>query len=222
MKKKTTDNPFEVLGIAKTVTLKELDRAYAQLEFTYHPDNYSSESEKFEAEEMLYKIDCAYRSAKEIIKSEPVEQGIFKNILKTEDKPVTPKAEVVIERSGGKAEILKSYICEGIRKKFFFFGEKYPSGIRTEFSGSDDEVYLYLKIKNIDRTFFDLRIEWISPFGESFQYITNRFDQFTGSFIFYCWLDLFGVKKNNLYGNWKVKIYFNQKEKIELPFKISQ
>ena len=222
MKKINTDNPFEVLGISKTVTLKELDRAYAQLEFTYHPDNYSSDSEKSEAEEMLYNIDCAYRSAKEIIKEEPVEKGIFQNLLKTEDKLSPAKTEIVVEHHGGKGEIIKSFICEGIRKKYFLFGEKYPDGVRTEFSGSDDEVYLYLKIKNIDRSFLDLRIEWISPFGENFQYVTNRFDQFSRSFIFYCWLDLFGVKKNNLFGNWKVKIYFNQNEMVELPFKISQ
>lgn len=220
MKKKNTDNPFEILGIAESVTMEELDRAYAQLEFTYHPDNYVTDAEKAEAEEMLFQIDQAYRSARESVGKTPTGAGIFKNIIKPEESTPHQKTEVVQEKAGGKAELLKNVICAGIRKKFFFFGEKCPADKRSEFSGSDEEVYLFLKIKNIDRTYLDLRVDWISPFGESFQYITNRFDQFTGSFVFYCWLDLFGVKKNNLYGNWKAKIYFNQKEIGELAFKV--
>jgi curved DNA-binding protein CbpA len=173
MAKKTKD-PFEILGISRNITLEELERAYHNLEFLNHPDNFSTTEEKEAAEERLVEIDAAYLEAREIVSNK--KSGFFESLLSGEKG--ASKEQVEIKDVAGKAKILKAALCKSVGKRFFFLGEKVPRGITDKFQENNENAYLYLKFKNEDRSFFDLRIEWINPYLDIYQYISNRLQLF--------------------------------------------
>jgi len=53
-----SNNPYEVLGIEKTATKKEIKKAYRQLAKIYHPDLALVNTDK--AKEIFQKINNAY------------------------------------------------------------------------------------------------------------------------------------------------------------------
>ena len=198
------EDPFKILGISRDVTPEELEKAYEHLEFIYHPDQFLDKEEKLKAEEKLIQIDKAYREAKKIL-SKKYKRKLFEFKSSKESSP-------------GKVQLQKAILTDKLRKKFWIFGSLVPVNNKNKFYSYQEEIYLWLKLKNLDREKFHIRVEWITPYSELFQYISHEIDQVCGSTIFYCWINTFSIVKNALFGTWLVKVYLNREEVVTIPF----
>jgi molecular chaperone DnaJ len=64
MQNDAVDDPYLVLGVARTATAGEVKRAYRQLSMTWHPDHHLGEPEfqRSEAERRFKRIHAAYKA----------------------------------------------------------------------------------------------------------------------------------------------------------------
>ena len=59
-RKKTVNNPYDVLGVPRTATNDEIKKAYRQLCKKYHPDSYVNNPLADLAEEKFKEVQTAY------------------------------------------------------------------------------------------------------------------------------------------------------------------
>jgi molecular chaperone DnaJ len=60
MEEKMTKDPYSVLGVTRGASDREIKKAYRTLSRKYHPDSYSDETQKAQAEEKFREVQEAY------------------------------------------------------------------------------------------------------------------------------------------------------------------
>ncbi|MBO6107889.1 MAG: DnaJ domain-containing protein, partial [Eubacterium sp.] len=56
------NDPYQVLGVARTASDREIKKAYRTLSRKYHPDNYTDPAQKEQAEEQFRRVQEAYNA----------------------------------------------------------------------------------------------------------------------------------------------------------------